>query len=487
MAADSRKPKKLKRRTGPGGGAPEEGTPPSPATIAGAGRFERFLAVSDDRVDIASVAFFRICFGLLMVKHVLEYLVGGRLRRQFLEPTFHFKYEGFEWVTPGSPALLYAVFIGLAVAAAMIACGLFYRWAAALFFLGITYVFLLDTATFQNHLYLISLVSFLMIFVPAHRAFSLDARRRPALRSDTVPAWVLWLLRFQIAVPYFYGGLAKLNYDWLVRAQPMTVWMSEGTEGHWGMPSSAPWAPYVVSWGGVLFDLLIVPALLWRRTRIPALLLAVAFHLTNSQLFTIGIFPWLMIAATLLFLEPSWPRRAGFLGRRAKLRGALAGARGPTTPTTGALSRSGRALLALYVAAQLLVPFRHFLYPGYVDWTEEGSRFSWRMKLRDKRGEMTFVAVDPVARKIYPLDGLEAALTPTQRRMMIHDPEMMRQCAHWLQSKMHEAGYENVQVRVRTDISLNGRPKQPLIEPDLDLSSVPATFGSAKWIVPLRP
>ena len=193
----------------------------------------------------------------------------------------------------------------------MIACGLFYRLAAALFFLGITYVFLLDTAMFQNHLYLISLLSFLMIFVPAHRAFSLDAWRRPALGSDTVPAWALWLLRFQIAVPYFYGGLAKLNYDWLVRAQPMTVWMAEGTEGSWGRPLHAAWGPYVLSWGGVLFDLLIVPALLWRRTRIPALLLAVTFHLTNSQLFTIGVFPWLMIAATLLFLEPTWPRRVG--------------------------------------------------------------------------------------------------------------------------------------------------------------------------------
>ena len=484
MAADSRKVKPQKRRTGPGGGAHEEGAQASPATVSAMGLCERFLSVSGERVDIASVVFFRICFGLLMLKHVLEYLVGGRLSRQFLEPMFLFKYEGFGWVTPGPPALMYAVFIGLAIAAAMIACGLFYRWAATLFFLGITYVFLLDTATFQNHLYLISLISFLMIFVPAERALSLDARRRPALRSDTLPAWALWLLRFQIAVPYFYGGIAKLNYDWLVRAQPMTVWMSEGTEGSWGTPLRASWGPYAVSWGGVMFDLLIVPALLWRRTRIPALLLAVTFHLTNSQLFTIGVFPWLMIAATLLFLEPAWPRRLGIPGRRAALRGALAGASGPTT---GGLSRSGRAFLAVYVAVQLLVPFRHFLYRGHVDWTEEGNRFAWRMKLRDKRGEMTFVAVDPVARKIYPLDGLEAALTPGQRRMMIHDPEMMRQFAHWLKDKMQEAGYPKLQVRARTDISLNGRPKQPLIDPEVDLASLPATFGPATWIVPLRP
>jgi hypothetical protein len=315
-----------------------------------------------------------------------------------------------------------------------------------------------------------------------------------------VPAWVLWLLRFQIAVPYFYGGIAKLNYDWLVRAQPMGIWMSEGTEGRWGTPLNASWGPYVVSWGGAIFDLLIVPALLWRKTRIPALLLAVTFHLTNSQLFTIGVFPWLMIAATLLFLEPDWPRRAGILGRRAAPgrapgsaprgapRGASGTAPGPANaPTPGALSRVGRVVLAIYVAVQLFVPLRHVLYAGDVDWTEEGNRFAWRMKLRDKRGEMTFVAVDPAARKVYPLEGLEAALTPAQRRMMIHDPEMMRQFAHWLGERMNKAGYGNVQVRVRTDISLNGRPKQPLIDPEVDLASVRATFAPASWIVPLRP
>lgn len=480
MATASTRTKKPKGRPRPGGAPHQRVAAQDEAAAGDRGPLETFLFA---RVDIAAVAVFRICFGLLMLKHVLEYLAGGRLSRQYLMPLFFFKFEGFEWVRPGPPAAMYAVFIGLAVAAAMIACGLFYRWAATLFFLGITYVFLLDTAVFQNHLYLISLISFLMIFVPAHRAFSLDAWRRPALRSDTMPAWALWLLRFQIAVPYFYGGLAKLNYDWLVRAQPMALWMAEGTEGNWGKALPATWGPYVFSWGGVLFDLLIVPALLWRRTRIPALILAVTFHLTNSQLFTIGIFPWLMIAATLLFLAPDWPRRARLLGRRAAAPDALAEAKRPIR----GLSRPVLALLAVYVAVQLLVPFRHFLYPGNVDWTEEGNRFAWRMKLRDKRGAMTFVAVDPVAGKVYPLDGLEAALTPYQRRMMIHDPEMMRQFAHQLKDQLRKAGYGNVQVRVRTDIALNGRPRQPLIDPEVDLATVPATIGKASWIVPLRP
>jgi len=309
--------------------------------------------------------------------------------------------------------------------------------------------------------------------------------RRRDLRSETVPAWALWLLRFQVAIPYVYGGIAKLNYDWMVRAEPMKTWFKDGTEG----PFQAaflrkPWAAYAMSWSGALFDLLIVPLLLWRRTRIPAFLLALGFHLMNSQLFMIGIFPWLMIAATLLFFPPDWPRRLKLLGARRPGQAAVNAGRAPkpTVPW-----RVTAAFLALYAAFQLLFPFRHFLYPGNVDWTEEAHRFSWRMKLRDKRGDLRFVAVDPVVMKVYPLEEVESVLTLDQRQMMIHDPDMIRQFAHYVGDRLHQAGYPNVQVRAITSISLNGRPAQPMIDPEVDLSSSPREFGAAEWIVPLKP
>lgn len=436
-------------------------------------------------VDIASVAFFRICFGFLMCWHTLEYLTSGRLQRQYLAPVFFFKFPGFEWVRPwpSQEALRYW-FIALAILAVLVAVGFLYRIVSALFFVGITYVFLLDTALYQNHPYLICLLAFLMILVPAHRAFSIDALRRRDLRTETIPAWALWLLRFQIAIPYTYGGIAKLNYDWMVRAEPMRTWFQDGQEG----PLKAAflkeeWAAYALSWGGVAYDLLIVPLLLWRRTRIPAFLLSLVFHLANSQLFTIGIFPWLMIAATLLFFPPDWPRRLKLFGAR---RPGQTAAKAGSTPKRGVPWRVTAAFLAVWAAFQLLFPFRHFLVPGNVDWTEEAHRFSWRMKLRDKRGDLRFVAINPAEGKAYPLDGVESVLTNLQRRMMIHDPDMIRQFAHFVGDGLRKTGYP-VQVRAITSISLNGRPAQLLVDPEVDLASMPRKFGAAEWIVPLKP
>jgi hypothetical protein len=139
------------------------------------------------------------------------------------------------------------------------------------------------------------------------------------------------------------------------------------------------------------------------------------------------------------------------------------------------------------VLAQCLLPFRHLLVPGPVDWTEEGHRFAWRMKLRDKRGTMEFVAVNKRTGESHPLAPAVAALTPVQRHMMLHDPEMMRQFAVWIASELERSGYDPVAVRAETAISLNGRPPQPLVDPAVDLAAQPRRRGAAPWIVPLLP
>ena len=435
--------------------------------------------------DVASIAFFRVAFGLLMLWHVLGYLWRGRGDPVFMTPIVRFQYPGFEWLAPVSPSSLRLIFGAMAVAALLIALGLCYRAAAAVFFLGHTYTQLLDASQYQNHLYLIALVALLLIVIPAHRAFSLDVLLRPSLRADTLPAWCLWLLRFQLGIPYFYGGLAKLNSDWLVRAQPMRLWLKEGQAGGLGLSFlREAWAAYGISWGGLLLDLLVVPALLWKRTRIVALILAGMFHLANSELFVIGVFPWLMIAALTLYLPADWARRAGLVG------GARA-ARKPSTNTAAParLPRLSRrvtlAALGIWAAFQLLFPFRHFLYPGNVDWTEQGHRFSWRMKLRDKRGEVRFVAIDPQSKRAFPLADLESVLTPMQKHMMLHDPQMIRQLAVHLARMLRESGRGDLAVHGLTSISFNGRPRQPLVDPEADLSRVLAE-RSGDWIEPLR-
>jgi len=321
-------------------------------------RIKTTLSRLFDPIDIAPLVFFRIAFGALMLWEVWRYFEYDRIARYYVEPTYFFYFWGFDWLSPLPGDGMFWLFYGLGLLAILIMLGAFYRPAMALFWLAFTYVFLLDKAQYLNHFYLVSLVSFLLIFIPAHRALSVDAWLRPAIRSQQVPQWSLWLLRGQMAVVYFFGGVAKLNPDWFA-GQPLREWMGARTDFPIiGSLFTEEWMVYLFTYSGLLLDLFVVPFLLWRRTRPFALLLAITFHLLNSQLFNIGIFPWFAIAATLIFLPPSTFRPRGLPLPVASLP-ALSGTR----------QRWILAAMVLYFAVQILLPLRHFLYPGDASWT----------------------------------------------------------------------------------------------------------------------
>jgi hypothetical protein len=432
------------------------------------------------RVDIAWLVIFRIAFGGIMLWEASRYLTKGWIQRYYIDPVFHFTYFGFGWVRPWEGEGMIVHFYALGVLAFCILVGLCYRLAAALFFLAFTYVFLLDQTHYLNHFYLVSLISFLLIFIPAHRAFSVDALLRPRLRTDTVPAWTLWLLRAQIGIPYFFGGIAKINGDWL-RGEPMRMWLAARTDfpviGQWFRDE---WMVYAFAYGGLLLDLLVVPALMWRRTRVPAFLAAVSFHLLNARLFVIGIFPWFMLCATLIFFPHDLPRR---IWSRIRGRPAAAGAveEGPVRPSRRLLTLG---LLSLYLAFQLLMPWRHLLYPGDVNWTEEGHRFAWHMKLRNKNSEALFLVSDPATDEVEAVNPLQY-LSYRQAAKMASRPDMILQFAHFLAGGKAAQGRPGVEVRARVMASLNGREPQLLVDPDVDLAREPRNLRPAHWILPL--
>jgi vitamin K-dependent gamma-carboxylase len=438
-------------------------------------------------VDIASVVFLRVAFGAVMLWEVYRYFAYGRIFRYYIEPAVHFTYYGFGWVRPWPGDGMYWHFYALGALAACILAGFCYRAAAALFFLGFTYVFLLDQTEYLNHFYLISLMSFLLILVPADRALSLDAWLRPGLRSDWAPAWALWLLRAQVGVVYFFGGVAKLNADWL-RGEPMRMWLAPGARvPAVGFIFTQEWLVYLFVLGGLLLDLFVVPLLLWKRTRPYAFALAVLFHLTNALIFQIGIFPWFMMAATLVFFPPDLPRRlVHALVHPADVAYSPPAPPGDA-PQPGGLSPRRRALvafLAVYMALQVLVPLRHFLYPGDVSWTEEGHHFAWHMKLRDKEGTALFTLNDPASGRRWTVD-LRRCQT-RQCAKMAGQPDMLIQFAHHLAEEKRREGYPEVEVRAEVFVSLNGRRPQLLIDPSVDLAKVRRSMWPASWIVPLK-
>lgn len=424
-------------------------------------------------VDNASLVFFRIAFGAILLWEVWRYFQHERIQHYFMYPEFTFKYYGFTWLSPwpGDGMLWHFYLLGLSAALVMI--GLCYRLAAVVLFSTFTYVFLLDQSLYLNHFYLVSLFCFLIIFLPLNQSCSLDAWFRPEIRSSTAPAWVLWLLRFQVAIPYFFGGIAKLNEDWL-QGEPLRMWL--GGRDHYaviGTYFNEEWMVYFFSYGGLLFDLLVVPCLLSRRLRPLAFSLALFFHLTNAWVFNIGIFPWMMIAATTLFFDPDWPRR--FLFRRF-----------PSPPSKAAYPVRGSIVLclAIYSLLQVLVPLRHFLYPGSVHWTEEGHRFAWHMKLRDKKGWAFFHLYQPETGEYLFIDPREE-LTPRQAGKMATRPDMILQYAHHLAQKFQKQSGKQWKVYVDSLASLNGRPPQKLINPEADLASKERNLWHADWILPL--
>ena len=258
----------------------------------------------------ASLAYFRIIFGLIMLWEMYRYASKGWIQKYWITPDIHFTYFGFSWISPLPGDGMYYLFAIMAIAAIGITLGLFYRISASTFFICFTYMFLLEQTKYLNHFYFASLISCLMIFIPAHQRFSLDALRKPAIRASFAPAYNLYLLRFQMGVVYFFGGIAKINPDWL-SAQPLKMWMAKRAD-------YAIIGPYVnnqnfiygMAYSGLLLDLFIVPALLYKKTRIPAFLAVCFFHISNALIFNIGIFPWFSIGITALYFSPACPKHS---------------------------------------------------------------------------------------------------------------------------------------------------------------------------------
>jgi len=172
-------------------------------------------------VDISSIVFFRIIFGILMFIEVFRYY--DKIERYWIFPKYHFHYLPFDFINPLPGNGMYLLFILMGLLSLFIIAGFLYRFSIILFFIFFTYTFLLEQTRYLNHFYLIILVSFVMIFIPANSSASIDRRIFRKIKSETCEAWSVWLLRFMIALPYFFGGIPKIISDRL-QGQRMRMW-----------------------------------------------------------------------------------------------------------------------------------------------------------------------------------------------------------------------------------------------------------------------
>ena len=443
---------------------------------------DRVILLGSHPVSAASVAAFRVMFGLLGLAAVCRFAAKGWISDLYIEPVHHFTYSGFWWVQPWPAWGMYAHFALLGLASLGVALGYRYRLSIIAFFLLFTYVELIDKTTYLNHYYWVSLASLLMVFLPLHRTASVDAWRNPSLRSETVPGWVVWALRAQVGVVYLFGGIAKLNPDWLLHGQPMRIWLyNNGDLFLVGPLLKEAWVAYTMSWAGAAFDLTIVGWLLWRRSRPLAYAVLVVFHVMTWLLFPIGMFPWLMIFGAIVFFPADWPHRV-----LSKLRRPVAAPvdAPPRMLEPTWVHRVGMAGLMLFALVQVAMPLRHWVYPGNVRWNDDGYRFSWRIMLTEKTGHVRFRVTDTATGEQW-LEYPERYLTPLQYERMAYQPDMILATAHIIAQDARSRG-RSVQVRADAFVTINGRQAARFVNPEVDLASIEPGLRPKSWVLPVE-
>ena len=426
-------------------------------------------------VDNSPLVLFRVVFGLLIALEAGGAIATGWVRRVFVEPDFTFNFIGFDWLQPLVGETMYIVYATMAALGIMVMLGYRYRFAIISYELLWTVSYLLQKSSYNNHYYLLILLCGLMAIVPAHRYYSLDVKQGFVSRSLTCPRWCLLIFVLQVGIVYFFAAVAKLYPGWLA-GNPIALWFA-GKEHFFliGSLLQQDWLQQLVVYGGIAFDALIVPLLLWKRTRLYAFIISIVFHLFNSAVFHIGIFPYMMIGICVFFFPPEQVRQRFF-----RRKPPVAASATPSYPAR----RWVVSLLAAYFLWQIYLPLRHHLYYGDVFWTEEGHRMAWRMMLRTRWGTVTFKVVDTATGKTWNVRPSDYLSVKQERKLASH-PDMIWQFSQFLEREYRQQGYQDVAVYATAHASLNGSDLLPLTDPTVDLTEVDwQPFRHAEWIIP---
>lgn len=436
--------------------------------------------------EAAPLAVFRILFGLMMLLSIIRFWSYGWIEKLYIAPKFHFSYYGFEWIKPLGD-WTYVLFLVCGVAAFLIAIGYKYRIAMIAFFLSFTYIELMDKTTYLNHYYFVSILSFLLIFLPANAYFSIDSKYKKDRRFQYVPKWNIDAIKLLLGIVYVYAGLAKLNSDWLLDAMPLKIWLpSKFDIPLIGDLLGKEWVQYAFSWGGAAYDLGIPFLLLYKPTRKLAFVLVVLFHVLTRVLFPIGMFPYIMIVSAIIFFDASLHKR--ILVIISKVFGfseTVIDNQSYYKPKSILFNKVKYVIIVLFFTVQLVLPWRYLAYPGELFWTEEGYRFSWRVMLMEKSGYAQFKIVDNDSGKWFYVDNTDF-LTPFQEKQMSFQPDFILEYAHFLSNHFAENGFKDNAVYVDCQVALNGRLSKTFIDPNIDLIQQKESFEHKDWILPFK-
>jgi vitamin K-dependent gamma-carboxylase len=423
---------------------------------------------------------FRKLFVMILIYQSYSFYKANYLEAGILAPRFLFCFQPFTFLN-GTPEGLIKVLFALFMFAPI---GMFFqkifRISTLIYLISFSFFVLVEQSYFNNHFYLIILLCGIWLFYkPYGNGF-----------NSQIQGWLPILFQFMIVLVYFYGGLAKLNADWLIRQEPVRTMLALNAQST--LIKGAHQSELVIAYytyGGAIFDLVIGFLLIYRRTLWLGVALNVLFHLNNAFVFNIGeggdigIFPAFMIASNVLFIPPeilkNWLRKIGIAATEKQV------AKQAVTDMPAIPTRRIKWALIIFITLQVLLPFRYLLVGKDVDWTGQQQFFSWRMKVHSKKVDAQFFykASEIDSLRPYPLGRI---INTMQIRQMGQHANMVWQFVQFMKSDLRKKeGLTDPIIEANIRVAFNGRDFQNFVRPGTNLAK--AEFSAWKrpdWIEP---
>lgn len=412
-------------------------------------------------IDNSPLIVFRIFFGFLIACESFGAILTGWVHKVLIAPKFTFSFIGLDWLQPLPGFGMYFYFIIMGLFGIAIMLGYRYRVAIISYTILWAGVYFMQKTSYNNHYYLLLIISFYMIFLPANQYASLDVKQQRTLEQKAMPYWVSLLFIIQVAIVYFYAAIAKFYPDWLNGTFTRILLAGTTSNEFFLTLFSNKYFYLFIAYAGILFDLLIVPLLLFKKTRTIALVASLSFHLFNAIFLQIGIFPFFALTFSLFFYPPEKIRKL-FLKNK------------PVFNESVAENHVGKPIFLFFLLPflfiQLLLPLRHHLIEGDVLWTEEGHRLSWRMMLRKRDGFINFKIKNNNTGEMTSYD-YHKNLSPKQARTLATKPDFIWQYCQKIKQEYHG---KNISIFIDCKNNINNGEFKTLIDPKQD-------FAKAEW------
>lgn len=418
-----------------------------------------------ESIDNSGLVLFRVLLGVLIMAESFGAILLGWVEAVFVQSKFTFNFIGFDFLQVLHGEKMYLYFFVMGIFGLLITLGLFYKFAMTAFTFLWSAVYLIQKESYNNHYYFLILICVIMIFLPANGKFSMDAKLFSKVKQTKIPRWMPYLLLFQVAILYFYAAIAKLYPDWL-DGTFSKILLNGITQRQFLLDIfNQKWFLLTYAYAGILFDLLIVPALIWKKTRKLAIIASFGFHLFNAYSLKIGIFPFLALSFIVLLYD-TIPFK--FLNSKEEI-----------NAVTDINTKFFTLFFVPFFIVQIVLPLRHHFIKGDVLFTEEGHRLAWRMMLRERKGAINIKIVDKKT-GMFHYHNYASELTQKQIKLLSHSPDIIWQYCQRIKNESKKP----ISIFVECSVSINRRPYLKLIDEKVDMAAVDFDyFGHNDWVL----